>query len=79
MKINDELLGKEVVDESGDVVGIVKEVDWDPNQNKVVDLVLKEGGISAKMGLGEKKMVPYNNINQIGEKVLIRGRLFPKD
>ncbi|UTB32565.1 MAG: PRC-barrel domain-containing protein [Methanobacterium sp. ERen5] len=54
MKINDELLGKEVIDESGDQVGVVKEVDWDANKNKVTSIILKEGGISAKIGLGEK-------------------------
>ena len=35
MKINDDLLGKEVIDESGDQVGIVKEVEWDAPSNKV--------------------------------------------
>lgn len=79
MKINDELLGKEVIDESGDQVGVVKEVEWDVPHNKVTSLILKEGGISAKIGLGEKQMVPYENIEEIGDKVLIRGRLFPTD
>jgi sporulation protein YlmC with PRC-barrel domain len=77
MKINDDLLGKEVIDESGDQVGIVKEVEWDASSNKVTSIILKEGGISAKIGLGDKQMVPYENINKIGDKVLIRGRLFP--
>ncbi len=77
MKINEELLGKEVIDESGDQVGIVKEVDWDFTSNRVTGIILKEGGISAKIGLGEKQMVPYENIDDIGDKVLIRGRLFP--
>jgi sporulation protein YlmC with PRC-barrel domain len=77
MKINDDLLGKEVIDESGDQVGIVKEVEWDAPSNKVTAIILKEGGISAKIGLGEKQMVPYENIEEIGDKVLIRGRLFP--
>lgn len=79
MKINDEILGKEVIDESGDQVGVVKEVDWDVSHNKVTSIILKEGGISAKIGLGEKKIVPYNNIQEIGDKVLIRGRLFSSE
>jgi sporulation protein YlmC with PRC-barrel domain len=77
MKINEDLLGKEVYDESGDQVGIVKEVEWDMASNKVTSIILKEGGISAKLGLGEKQMVPYDNIQSIGDKVLIKGRLFP--
>ena len=77
MKINDELLGKEVIDESGDQVGLVKEVDWDTKNNRVTSIIITEGGLSAKIGLGEKKLVPYDNIEEIGDKVLIRGRLFP--
>ncbi|MGZ7136182.1 MAG: PRC-barrel domain-containing protein [Methanobacterium sp.] len=29
MKISDELIGKDVIDESGDQVGLVKDVEWD--------------------------------------------------
>jgi sporulation protein YlmC with PRC-barrel domain len=78
MKISEQLLGKKVIDESGDQVGIVKEVDWDFTSNSVTGIILKEGGISAKLGLGDKQLVPYENIEEIGDKVVIRGRLFPK-
>jgi sporulation protein YlmC with PRC-barrel domain len=77
MQINNDLLGKEVIDESGDQVGVVKEVEWDSHKNRVTSITLKEGGISAKLGLGEKQMVPFENIENIGDNVLIKGRLFP--
>ena len=76
MKINNDLLGKEVVDETGDQVGVVKEVEWDAKNNKVTGIVLKEGGVSAKLGLGDKEMVPYENIRSIGDNVLVKGHLF---
>ncbi len=76
MKISDELLGKEVIDEAGDIIGILKDVEWDPNSNKIETLILKEGTISAKMGLGEKKIVPYEMVDTIGEKILIQGKIF---
>ena len=79
MKINDELIGKEVIDDSGDLVGVIKDVDWDPRSNTVKSIELKEGGVSAKLGLGEKKMVPISQVDTIGDKVLIRGRLFSSD
>jgi sporulation protein YlmC with PRC-barrel domain len=79
MKISDEILGKEVIDDSGDQVGIVKDVEWDVSNNKVRSILLKEGGISAKIGLGEKQLVPYDNIEEIGDKVIISGHLFPAD
>lgn len=77
MQISNELLGKEVIDESGDQVGIVKEVEWDSTKNNVTSITLKEGGLSAKLGLGEKQNVPFRNIESIGDKVLIKGRMFP--
>lgn len=60
-------------------MGIVKEVEWNPQDNQVKFIVLEEGGLSAKLGLGENQRVPYEDITTIGEKVLIRGRLFPKE
>ena len=78
MKINNDLLGKEVVDETGDQVGVAKEVEWDAQNNKVTAIELKEGGITAKIGLGDKSIVPYEKIQSIGDNVLVKGRLFTK-
>lgn len=76
MKIDDGLLGKEVIDASGDKVGIVKEVEWDFNSKMVESIELEEAGISSKIGLGEKKVVPINEVKEIGDKVLIKTRIF---
>ena len=37
---------------------------------------MKEAGITAKIGLGDKKIVPYEMIETIGDNVLIKGRVF---
>ena len=76
MKIVNELAGKSVIDESGDQVGIVKDIEWDFATNKVKSIILQEAGISAKIGLGDKKIVPYEMIEAIGDTVLIKGRVF---
>jgi sporulation protein YlmC with PRC-barrel domain len=78
MKISDELIGKDVIDESGDQIGIVNDVEWDFETNTVTSIHLKEAGISAKIGLG-KKIVPYEKIEAIGDTVLIKGRLFKNE
>lgn len=77
MRINNDLLGKVVIDESGDHVGFVKEVEWDSHKNRVTSIILKEVGISTNLGLGKNQLIPYENIENIGDKVLIKGRLFP--
>ncbi len=79
MKISDELIGKDVIDGSGDQVGFVEDVEWNFKNNNVESLILKEGGISAKIGLGDKKIVPYEMIETIGDNVLIKGRIFKKE
>ena len=76
MKIDDELLGKEVIDASGDQVGTVKDIEWNFDTKMVESIELKEGGISAKIGLGEKKIIPINQVKEIGDKVLLKIRLF---
>ncbi len=35
MKISDELIKKEVIDESGDQVGSIKDVEWNSRSNNV--------------------------------------------
>jgi sporulation protein YlmC with PRC-barrel domain len=72
MKIDDELLGKEVVDESGDQVGIVKDVEWNWETNKIEFIILKEDGLSAKIGLSSKEILPYEHIEAIGEKIMVK-------
>lgn len=76
MKIEDDLIGKEVIDASGDKVGTVKEVEWDFQSKKVESIELEEAGISSKIGLGDKRVVPINEVKEIGDKVLIKSRIF---
>jgi len=72
MKIDEELIGKEVVDDSGNQLGVVKDVEWDWETNKIEYIILKEEGLSAKLGLGTKEIMPYEQIDAIGEKILVK-------
>ena len=73
MKIVDELKGKEVIDDKGNKVGNISDVEWNPKTNKVESLNVSEGGgPSAKIGKGKKRTIPYEKIHSIGEKVLLK-------
>lgn len=72
MKIADELKGKEVVDDNGNKVGEISDVEWNPESNMVESIVITEGGASAKIGMGEKRIISYNDVDSIGEKVLLK-------
>ncbi|MGZ7117364.1 MAG: PRC-barrel domain-containing protein [Methanobacterium sp.] len=75
MKIDDELKGKDVIDDSGDKIGEISDVEWNPNTNMVESIIITEGGASAAIGMGDKKEISFNEVKTIGEKVLLKGRM----
>lgn len=72
MKIKDEILGKEVIDNQGTKIGKIKDLDLDLNSNRIDAIELEDTGLSSKLGLGEKKILPFDLIEQIGDKVIIK-------
>jgi sporulation protein YlmC with PRC-barrel domain len=71
VKIND-IKGKEVIDNEGNRIGEVEDIDLDLRSRRIEGLVLREGGLTAKIGIGDKRTVPCNMIYKIGEKVLLK-------
>lgn len=73
MNIAEDLLGKEVIDDSGIIMGIVKDVTWDFADNRVESLVVEKRGqgFFSAFGSGDKSFVLYENIHSIGDKVLV--------
>ena len=71
MKIDD-IKGKEVVDNEGNRVGEVEDIDLDLKNQRIEGLVLRKGGLTAKIGLGDKRTIPCNMIDTIGDKVLLK-------
>lgn len=79
MNIVEELVGKEVIDDSGNLIGVVKDVTWNFSSNAVESLVVEEksGGFSFRSG--PKQFVPYENIHSIGDKILINTHFTVKE
>lgn len=71
MNIAEELLGKEVINDSGNLLGVVKDVTWNFESNIVESLIVKERGGFSLFGSGEKKIILYENIHSIGDKILV--------
>ena len=74
MRINDDLKGKEVVDDTGNKIGEISDVEWNPDSNMVESIIVTEGGASAKVGMGKKREISYNMVKTVGEKVLLKSR-----
>ena len=73
LNVVDELIGLEVIDGTGKLLGTVKDVVWDFKMNRINALVVEEkgGGFLSRIGSGEKQFIAYERIHAIGNKVLV--------
>ncbi len=73
MRIVDEIVGKEVLDNSATIIGKVKDVEMDLETKTIEALVLGKGGISEGLGLSKgETIVPYDMVKKIGDKILLK-------
>jgi sporulation protein YlmC with PRC-barrel domain len=72
MKLFDQLKGKEVIDDNGNKDGNIIDLEWNPEANKVEFLIVTEKRGQAAIGRGTKRMIPYEKIHSIGDKVLLK-------
>ncbi|ADP76938.1 PRC-barrel domain protein [Methanothermus fervidus DSM 2088] len=76
MRVVEEIIGKEVLDDSATVIGKVKDVEIDIETNTVDALILGKGSISEGLGLSKNEtIVPYEMVDKIGDKILLKGTL----
>ena len=71
MRYNKDMQGKEVIDKYGNVIGKVKDIEWDKTTKEIKLFEVSSGGIKELFGMGEKKILPIDMIDNIGEKILI--------
>ena len=71
MKIDD-IKGKEVIDGKGNKIGEVEDLDIDLKNQRIDGLVLREGGISARIRSSDTRKIPCSMIQTIGDKVLLK-------
>lgn len=73
MRIAGQIIGKEVIDSSGMIVGKVKDIEINWSTNEIEAIVLGKGGISEILGLSkEENVIPYDMVKQIGDKILLK-------
>lgn len=71
MKI-DEIKGKEVIDNKGNKIGEVSDIELNLGSRRIEGIVFREGGISSKVGMGKEKTIPCDMVDKIGDKVLLK-------
>jgi len=73
MRVAEQIKGKEVIDSTAMVVGKVKDVEINWNDNKIDAVIVGSGGLSESLGLSkDEAIIPYDAIEQIGDKILLK-------
>ncbi len=67
-----EIKNKEVIDHQGSILGKVKDIEWDNKTKEIIQLEMGSGGIKEAFGMGESKIVPYDQVESIRDKVLLK-------
>ena len=76
MKVKEEIIGKEVVDISGNVIGRVKDLDVNFENQTLESFVVGDGGIFDNLGSSKGEIIiPYREIKIIGDKVLLNNEI----
>jgi sporulation protein YlmC with PRC-barrel domain len=76
MRVKQEIIGKEVVDISGLVIGKVIDVEVDFETQTLDELIVGKGGILQNLGISKKEtIVTYDLVKLIGDKVLLNGEI----
>jgi len=75
MKVKEDIIGKEVVDTSGIVIGKVMDVEVDFETQKLEAFIVGKGGGFAGFGMSKDTLVPYDIIKIVGDKVLLTSEI----
>ncbi|MGF7118910.1 PRC-barrel domain-containing protein [Methanobacterium oryzae] len=76
MRVAKQIKGKEVIDSTAMVVGKVKDVEINWDNNKIEAVIVGSGGFFESLGLSkDEAIIPYNAIERIGDKILLKENL----
>ncbi len=68
----EEIIGKEVLDGSAMIIGRVKDIEVNAETNEMEAFIISKGGISESLGLsGNELIIPFEQVKQIGDKILL--------
>lgn len=73
MRLLDDIVGKEVLDNKASVMGKVKDIEIDTASNKIESIIVSKGGIGESIGISKNEiLVPFEMINRIGDKIILK-------
>ena len=73
MRLLNDIIGKEILDSSANVIGKVKDIEIDTS-SKNLDFLIINKGSSGKIlkSSNEEEKIPFEMINSIGDKIILK-------
>lgn len=73
MRIMNDVVGKEVVDSNGMLMGVVGDLQFDVESKELLALILKQKGFSFSFSSSNnERVVPYDSIKKMGDVILLK-------
>ena len=72
MRIKEDLINKEVLDGTANLIGKVIDVIMDKDTFEVTDLVIKKSGFTGQIKSTGENVVPTELVKVIGDKILLK-------
>ncbi len=72
MRIKEDLINKEVLDGTANLIGKVVDIIMDKDTFEVTDLVIKKSGFTDQIKSAGENVVPTELVKVIGDKILLK-------
>lgn len=82
MRIQKDIIGKEILNKKGNVIGTVKDIEIDNYSKKITFLVLneaKKSGFSfTRNNTDKEEKIPIEEVGSIGDKIILKESISEK-
>ncbi|MDR2544572.1 MAG: PRC-barrel domain-containing protein [Methanobrevibacter sp.] len=73
MKVNQDVVGKEVLNTEGLIIGKVHDMEFDEETHEIKSIIVKKGGLTSTLNISKgENVVPFDMIKAIGDKILLK-------
>ncbi len=73
MRLLNDIIGKEILDSSANILGKVKDIEIDASSNRINSIIITKGGSTRKFrSTNEEEKIPFELISHIGDKIVLK-------
>ncbi len=73
MRLLDDIIGKEILDNQANIVGKVKDIEIDTASNKIDFIIATKSGFNKRIGTPQvEEKIPFEMISRVGDKIILK-------